>query len=1518
MSPLTPPQDSDPHDKPGCEPDSEHGRESGGVAGRVEAAQESAVQVVHAAEQFVERAVVAAELSLALRIGQGGLRVVLLGVRTLVTLAVIAYFLFCLTVLVTRYYLLPHIDDWRTRIEATASAAVQAPVTMGRIEADWQGLHPRLLLRNVALQDAGGGTALALPEVEVVVSWTTLIAWQPRVQSLTVQAPELEVRRRLDRRWTIAGIVIDPQAPATDSSLADWVLAQRHISIRDARVHFVDELGALRPDGGSAKPAADSASASAAGTVAAAMEPAADPAPRAPAAGTASSSPAPTVLEFTDVNFVLTHGLTSHRMALQLRPPPQLSGAIDVRAEFTQAWDQPATHFASWSGRLYAQFDAADLARLDALTRLVPAPARIDRATGALRAWADFDGLDIQRLRADVALNDVAAQLRPDLQPLRLNVLEGRVTQASWTDRDGSTRETALTGLHLEGPEGLHLPATDLLLRTTRPAAAGAAPGNNPGAERLHMEANRIVLSDWSRLALQVPLPAEWLTLIERTAARGTLEDVDANWGGGNGTPRAYALRARFSGLGFSLGGAPPERDAGTPDKALAAPGTAMPSATSTPGSAPVAAPHAGAAASAAAPTAADAAYACENLAGSVELNQDSGSLRLDAAHSRLQLPALFDEPAFAFDSLAARVRWNRDNDGRVSIELDAFSAVNDDLDVSATGAFLKPANGTARIDLSGRLARARIKSVYRYLPHVTAAPARAWMRGALLEGDISDGSFYLHGDPAHFPFADPKAGEFHASLHVQDGQLDVAPRPQDAVLGPNDAVHGAYWPVLTGIDADVVFDRNRLTINGHRLKAYGYDLTGVTARLPQLELPDQHLLLDGQGSGPLSELLRYLVASPVNRMTGGALAAAEGNGPTRLKLALDIPLAHSVDSIVSGTVAFRNDAIVVRPEVAPFSDVTGELGFNQKGIRLAGIAAGYLGGDVRISGDTAADGTLAIQAAGTATPQGAKRQVEPALLRRVLDHTRGAFRYTAALAVHHGTLALSVDSDLVGLAADLPEPFRKAAAETRPLHIETIPLAGADPARETLRASYAGVLGVELRRVAQTDGGMRIERGAIGVGGRANMPDTGLLLLVDQPHLDVDRWQRLLGLSLNAPPAPAAAGTAAAPGSSGTTGGDNDSVDTIVVHASDMAVGGKTLNNVSLSARRDPDQSWYADIDSDQAAGAVHWVGTRGTVPGRITARLAKLVIPDTDKKQVTDLLDAPPTDFPALDIIAEQLELGNAKLGRLEVDAQNSAGTAGRSDSWNLQKLSLTNPDGKLTGTGSWQRDGAAPARKMAVKFTLNFSNGGALLSRFGLAEAIRNGNGKLEGDLSWRGSPFSINYPSLSGRLHLAADKGQFLKADAGVRGRLLGLFSLQSLAHRVTGDFRDVFAEGFAFDSLTGSATVQNGALSTDDFIMKGLNAVVRIKGEADINAETQNLEVVVIPEINASTATLAYALVNPAIGLGTFVANFLLRKPLQAAFTNVYEVTGSWADPKVEPVKTETRAAAAATPDKATP
>src|SRR5690606_27863219 len=141
-------------------------------------------------------------------------------------------------------------------------------------------------------------------------------------------------------------------------------------------------------------------------------------------------------------------------------------------------------------------------------------------------------------------------------------------------------------------------------------------------------------------------------------------------------------------------------------------------------------------------------------------------------------------------------------------------------------------------------------------------------------------------------------------------------------------------------------------------------------------------------------------------------------------------------------------------------------------------------------------------------------------------------------------------------------------------------------------------------------------------------------------------------------------------------------------------------------------------------------------------------------------------------------------------------------------------------------------------------------------------------------WVGSPLSIDPDSMDGGIGIAIDAGQFLKVEPGA-ARLLGVLNLQALPRRLALDFRDVFQQGFAFDSITGDLRITDGVAHTNNLRTRGVQAVVLMEGRADIRRETQDLRVVVVPEINAGTATLAYAAINPAVGIGAFLAQLVL-------------------------------------------
>ena len=189
------------------------------------------------------------------------------------------------------------------------------------------------------------------------------------------------------------------------------------------------------------------------------------------------------------------------------------------------------------------------------------------------------------------------------------------------------------------------------------------------------------------------------------------------------------------------------------------------------------------------------------------------------------------------------------------------------------------------------------------------------------------------------------------------------------------------------------------------------------------------------------------------------------------------------------------------------------------------------------------------------------------------------------------------------------------------------------------------------------------------------------------------------------------------------------------------------------------------------------------------------------------------------------------------------------------------------------------------------------------------MRGGKGRIEGAVGWLGSPLALDYASLSGQLKADIERGQFLKVEPGA-AKLLGVLSLQALPRRLVLDFRDVFSEGFAFDFVRGDARIEQGVLKTNNLQMKGVNAAVLMEGSADLARETQDLRVVVVPEINAGTASLLATAVNPAVGLGTFLAQLLLRSPLQNATTQEFRITGSWADPQVNKIEAPLRRCAA--------
>ena len=432
--------------------------------------------------------------------------------------------------------------------------------------------------------------------------------------------------------------------------------------------------------------------------------------------------------------------------------------------------------------------------------------------------------------------------------------------------------------------------------------------------------------------------------------------------------------------------------------------------------------------------------------------------------------------------------------------------------------------------------------------------------------------------------------------------------------------------------------------------------------------------------------------------------------------------------------------------------------------------------------------------------------------------------------------------------------------------------------------------------------------RGSIAIGlspqESAPVPDQGVLANISLSAFDLDAWSAVLSQ---------AAGTSLI-GDGATSAAMSYLPTSGAVRAQELTFGGRKLHSVVAGGSREG-LLWRANLDASEFNGYVEYRQPSGAGSGRVYARLAKLNIAAGTASEVEALLNEQPASIPALDIVVEDFELRGKRLGRMEVEAVNRGASGALAEGavreWRLNKLNIITPEAVLTATGNWASINAQSAaatslrlgperRRTVMNFKLDIADGGELLSRFGMRDVVRKGRGKMEGQVAWVGSPFSLDYPSMAGAFTVNVETGQFLKADPGI-AKLLGVLSLQALPRRLTLDFRDVFSEGFSFDFLRGDVAIEQGIAKTNNLQMKGVNAAVLMEGRADIAKETQDIKVVVVPEINAGTASLIATVINPAVGIGTFLAQLFLRRPLIEAATQEFHIDGSWADPKISKI-----------------
>ena len=1193
-------------------------------------------------------------------------------------------------------------------------------------------------------------------------------------------------------------------------------------------------------------------------------------------------------LALAQVDAVMRNGRHRHLMRLDATPPPEWGERFSLRAIFRQPLlSRRSGDFLNWSGQVYGEFSRVDVSRVQQYAGLEKLGIALNRGQGALRAWSDVSKGRVTSALVDVALRDVDARLSAELEPLAFNTLAGRVAASQHAGGFDFSTE----GLQFSTRDGLQWPGGNLALVH--------ASGSSGTPQYTTLKADRLDLAALARIAGRLPLDKSVHALVASLAPGGLVETLDARWQGPLDGPSAFAAKGRVAYLSV----------AALPAVIPASGGSADSSAPAVPGR--------------------------PGLSGATvdfDLTQDGGQASVKIAKGALDLPGIFQEPRLPLDQLSVQAQWKSAGE-KIDLQLRDLKFENADVqgqaqvhwrtDDAAAGppepGELADRRFPGILDLQGSLSRGDGSRVHRYLPLVLGDEVRHYVRDAVIGGQVSDVKFKLKGPVWHLPFADPAQGDFQVSAKVRNGHFVYVPKS----LQPPGA---APWPALTELNGELLFSRASLDIKGASGKVAGLpglQLVKGEARIANLEhQPTVEVAVDVKGA--LSDALGFVNTSPVGEMTARALAGATAEGVADYRFRLRLPIDDIDKSTVEGTVTLPGNDLKFLPQAPLLGQLKGVVNVTDQGFSVAGAQARLLGGEVRIDGGTrslaSAGGpktSVAFQAQGTVSADGLGKAPELGLAPGVVAHISGSAAYTATLLFRQGVPEVMVSSSLQGMALSLPAPLAKTAETALPLRFANQLVPSSMDAGQTLHdqlsISIGQVATISYLRDLSGDEA-RVVRGSIGVGLDAGestpAPETGVGAHVNLPALDLDAWESILGQATGASVAQPAASA-----SSGPVAAMSYLPNVMAIRARQLKVQGRSLHNVVVGASRDG-LNWRANIDAAELDGYLEFRQPSAQGAGLVYARLSRLNLAASEASEVEAILDAQPASIPALDIVVENFELRGKKLGRVEIEAVNRGGAPaeGGVREWRLNKFNVILPEAVLTATGNWAALPAGPQaarplnerRRARMNFRLEIADSGELLRRFGMDGVIRRGKGALEGQIAWMGSPLSLDYPSLSGEFHADVASGQFMKADPGI-AKLLGVLSLQSLPRRLTLDFRDVFSQGFAFDFIRGDVSIRRGVAHTNNLQMSGVNAAVLMEGRASIADETQSLRVVVVPEINAGTASLIASAINPVIGLGSFLAQMFLRRPLMEAATQEFQIDGSWYDPIITKIDRKARA-----------
>ena len=849
-----------------------------------------------------------------------------------------------------------------------------------------------------------------------------------------------------------------------------------------------------------------------------------------------------------------------------------------------------------------------------------------------------------------------------------------------------------------------------------------------------------------------------------------------------------------------------------------------------------------------------------EDLAGSFKWNGRQGEVKLNSRHTLLNISSIFNHPML-LDQLTGEMQIEHQNSAWL-FNIASFNMLNADMAANANGSIKYAANSGLVTDIKANATVRQAKHITRYLPQsVFDKSLNEWLKDAFLSGEVTSAHAVLRGALKDFPF-DKGNGEFVVASKINNIDFRFADN----------------WPILRHVSGDLTFTGRQLMVNVDHADTLGLPITNVRGVIPYLgdARPQILSVTTSPIQSDFAQAMRYVHTSPLEKNIGKMFADVDLQGSMTLTLGLSIPLSHPDDTKVNGSILLDNNVMNLAPWNLKLEKLNGKIGFTENSTQGKNIQAELFGKPLQFNLTTVQKAKNQSVVQASFSNQFDLMDIETWLKLPLSKVVRGDALINGVINLSLALpLEIQLNSNLVGVAIDLPDEYGKKANEARETSADLI-LQTNQPMR--IRLNYGKLLSTALILDRKQDKYHLLSANLRFGNGIADWPaSTGIYITGELDTLDAEK----LG-DLNSQP-------------SGNTDFSLDKLKEIDLNIKQINLGAQKLNQANLHVYPEP-TAWDIHIDSQEVSGQL-------TVPKKIkrqtliSAQFEKMNLHAAEGKKLQ--LDV--KSLPALSLAANNVRYNDIPIGNITFNAMPA------SFGLVIKSLRITSPNVDLRASGEWKQNGKGSITHLQGGVTsVKVSR---LLKNFGMdVTNFLSDNGSMNFNLAWPDAPFAPSLATMSGRTSLVLGPGRIV--DLGEEnnakmdiGRMLSIFSLQTIPRRLSLDFSDIFQKGYSFDSLRGDFVIDDGDVTTNNMRFDGPVAKVGINGRIGLKNKDYNFILSVTAHVTSSIPVAATLLTgNPLIGIGAFAVNTMLGANASGVITNYYSVTGPWSHPVWKSIK----------------